>query len=93
MALLAYLGILFLVPLLAAKEDEFAKYHAKQGLALFILMIVGLSITVVPVIGQLSSAVITLLWIILLVIGLGNVAQKKKSPLPFIGKYSGRVET
>ncbi|MEI8042594.1 MAG: DUF4339 domain-containing protein [Verrucomicrobiota bacterium] len=30
-AVLAYLGILFLVPLLAAKESRFARYHTNQG--------------------------------------------------------------
>ncbi|AOM81719.1 DUF4870 domain-containing protein [Salisediminibacterium beveridgei] len=41
MAVLAYLGILVLVPLLAAKESRFAQYHANQGLVLFIAGIGG----------------------------------------------------
>ncbi len=32
---LSYLGILFLVPLLAQKDNRFAKFHAKQGMVLF----------------------------------------------------------
>ena len=36
MGVLAYLGILVLIPLLAAKDSKFAQFHAKQGLTLFI---------------------------------------------------------
>jgi uncharacterized membrane protein len=36
MSLLAYLGILVFVPLLAAKNSKFARYHSNQG---FILLI------------------------------------------------------
>jgi uncharacterized membrane protein len=38
MAILAY--ILFLIPLVAAPNSKFARYHANQGLLLFILLIV-----------------------------------------------------
>ena len=31
MAILAYFGILFLIPLLAAKESAYARYHTNQG--------------------------------------------------------------
>ena len=36
MAVLAYIGILVLVPLLAAPNSKYARYHSNQGLMLFI---------------------------------------------------------
>ncbi len=36
MGILAYLGILVLIPIFAAKESRFARYHANQGLVLAI---------------------------------------------------------
>ena len=36
MGILAYLGILVLVPIFAAKESPFARFHANQGLVLLI---------------------------------------------------------
>lgn len=39
MAVLSYFGILVLVPILAAKDSLFARFHANQGLVLFIVMI------------------------------------------------------
>jgi uncharacterized membrane protein len=38
---LAYLGILSLIPLLTVKDSDFVKWHARQGLVLTIGMTVG----------------------------------------------------
>lgn len=37
MSVLAYIGILFLVPLLACPNSRFARFHTNQGLVLFLL--------------------------------------------------------
>ncbi len=50
-AMLSYLGILFLVPLLMKKESPFAQFHAKQGLVLVIAWIIGSFVFWVPIIG------------------------------------------
>ena len=34
--ILSYIGILFLVPLFAAKDSQYARFHTNQGLVLFI---------------------------------------------------------
>lgn len=39
MALLSYFGFLVIVPLLAAKHSPYTRYHANQGIVLFIAMI------------------------------------------------------
>lgn len=39
-AFLGYWGILFLIPILAKRDNEFAVFHGKQGLVLFILEII-----------------------------------------------------
>ena len=39
MAILAYIGILVLIPIFAAKESKFARFHANQGLVLLIIMV------------------------------------------------------
>lgn len=38
--ILAYIPFLFLVPLLAAQDSKFAKYHANQGLLLTIVSVI-----------------------------------------------------
>ncbi len=59
-AMLSYLWILFLIPLLTAKESKFAQFHAKQGLVLFIISLA----TPFPVLGQILGLVLTVVCII-----------------------------
>ena len=91
MGILAYLGLLVLVPILAAKNSRFARFHANQGLVLLIVEI-GFSIIsalknihfiggVFGVVGALGS-IVTLA---LAIIGIVNAAQGKVKELPVIG--------
>ncbi len=88
-AVIGYIGILFLVPLLAKKDNKFALYHAKQGLVLFIaaiiIWVIAFVLMFIPFIGWVID---TLLWIVVLVlfiIGIVNAATGKYKPLPVIG--------
>lgn len=86
-AILAYLGILFIVPLLAAKESPFAMYHANQGLVLFLFAVALGIIGAVPVIGLISL----LGWIphvVFMIMGIINAANGQMKPLPLIGGIS-----
>jgi uncharacterized membrane protein len=90
MALLSYLGILVLIPLLVAKEDEFAQYHAKQGLVLLIVGVGGMLIGAIPIIGWLLAPFISLAWLVFVVLGIINVVKNEKKELPIIGQYADR---
>src|SRR3954466_7245616 len=55
MLVLAYLGILALIPMLTVKDSDFVKWHAKQGLGLGVGG--GIAVTIIgmiPVIGLVS---------------------------------------
>lgn len=80
-AILSYIGILCLVPLLAKKESKFAQFHAKQGLVLFVVEIIGMFL--VPLFGL--GALINLVALIFSIIGIVNVAGGKMSKLPLVG--------
>ena len=86
MAVLAY--ILFLIPLLAAKESPFAKYHTNQGLVLFIGgVIVSILGSVIPFLGWFVILPIGgILVTVLCVMGILNALKGEAKPLPIIGK-------
>ncbi len=49
MGILSYLGILVLIPLFAAKNSKYARFHANQGLILFLLEVcIGIVSWIVP---------------------------------------------
>jgi uncharacterized membrane protein len=93
MGILAYIGILVLVPILAAKDSPFARYHANQGLVLFITAIVGwiplMILTFIPVIGCIAAIILLCWWLgvlVMMILGIINAANGRMVPLPVIGK-------
>ncbi len=86
LACLSYVGILFLVPLLAKKESKFAQEHAKQGLVLSIAYVVLLIIGVVPVIGWLLGFFGSLALLVVDLIALVKCFQGEFWEVPVLGK-------
>lgn len=86
-AVLAYLGILVLVPILAAKESPFAQFHANQGLVLFIAsFLVGMVGGAVPFIGWfLVLPIGGIFTLVLTIMGIINAARGEMKELPLIG--------
>lgn len=84
MGILAY--IFFLIPLLAAKESKFARYHTNQGLVLF-LSVVGVYVVggILPLVGILLIVLGKLAFLVLMVLGIINAAKGEMKPLPVIG--------
>lgn len=101
-AVLSYIGILFLVPLLAAKNSRFARFHTNQGLILFIinviamtgLNIIRLALCFIPFIGLVFNVILNIVIVlfevvilIYMIIGILNVVNNKAKELPIIGKF------
>lgn len=86
-AALSYLGILVLIPLLAKRESKFAQFHAKQGLVMLIIFVVGWVIFWIPVIGWA-------LWIaaiVLDIIGLIQALSGKYWEMPVVGGLAKKI--
>jgi len=98
MAILAYFGPLVLIPIFAAKQSKFARYHSNQGLLLLIAAVawsivygiinaILLAIswrlyTVSSIIGILS-----IVFFVLFIIGIINASNGRAKELPLIGKF------
>jgi uncharacterized membrane protein len=93
MGVLAYIGILVIIPYLMAKNDPFVKFHIKQGLVLVVIEIVVMIAAqmvymLAPILGLIHIAAL-----ILSIIGIVNVVQKKQVSLPLIGQFSKHFDT
>ncbi|WP_339329334.1 hypothetical protein [Cohnella caldifontis] len=87
MAIVAY--ILFFVPLIAAPNSPFAKYHANQGLTLFLTcLVLNVVLGFIPILGWILLPFANLGCLVLAVIGIVSAAQGGAKPLPIIGKYT-----
>lgn len=95
--LLAYLGILFFLPLVVCPHSKTGRFHANQGLLLLIASVAGQI-----VISILSTVILALSWrlwmvtsllswgwaiamLALVVIGMVNANKGEQKPLPVIG--------
>lgn len=98
-ALISYLGLLVIIPLVTEyKNDQFVKFHIKQGLTLSIAAVIfgfaSLFIGFIPVIGFVWFFVSWLIWLgffVLMILGIINAAGGKMKELPIIGGYANRV--
>ncbi len=90
-AMVAYFWVLFLVPLVVAPNSAFAKYHANQGLILFIasliLMVADSVLRLLPLIGFGVNIAIWAILVAYVILGIVNAARGKARPLPIIGHY------
>ncbi len=94
MAVLAYLSWLVLIPIFAAKDSKFARFHANQGLVLAIAEIVcGVALGILsalPFIGWIFGIAEGLLGLVCLgfaIIGIVNAVNGKAKELPIVGKF------
>lgn len=96
MAILSYLGFLVLIPAFTAKDSKFVRFHANQGLLLFICECAyGVLIRIMDgVFGAIRlpfvPSAFKLLFIVFLVfsiIGIVNAAKGKAQKLPVIGSF------
>ena len=94
MGILAYISWLVLIPIFAAKESKFARFHANQGIVLAIAELIAavvLSIlSDIPLIGWIFSIVSSLLGLVcfvMAVIGILNAANGKAKELPIVGSF------
>ncbi len=89
MAVLAYLGILILIPFLTeSHKDQFVKFHIKQGLVLIIMEVVGSVIAAIPIFGWIVGPLLWIASVILLVMGIMNAVAGSYKELPVVGKYA-----
>ena len=105
MIVLAYLGLLALIPLLVEKNDREVQWHAKHGLVLLVVevaLFIGLSIigTIVghiPVIGCLGALVgalisfgLTIGILVVHIICIVKGVNGERFTLPYISQYADR---
>ena len=80
-AALSYISFLFVLPYFVTPQDAFAKFHAKQGMKLFIFSVIA------DVFGAITGFgwIFTLLRFYLIYKGMSAALGGREEPLPYIG--------
>ena len=100
MGILAYFGILFLIPLLAAKDSQYARFHTNQGIVLFIfsvaLNIIGngisfvISVTSFGILSFVGTLITGLIGLVCLAFAKETSDYRKHHSLQIINSYYSR---
>ena len=86
-AALSYLGVLVAVPLFLKRESAYCPFHAKQGLALLIVWIIGSFVFWFPIIGWMAGIAV----FVLNVMGLFKAFKGEKWEMPVVGDLAKKI--
>jgi len=75
------------VPLFLKKNSKFCQFHAKQGLLLFIVEVIGMVIFPIPFLGWL----LFILVVIFSILGVRAALAGEFWEMPILGKYTNKL--
>ena len=82
----AYICFMVFTCLKKAKEDEETKFHANQGLLLFIMEVIAIIIGNVPHVGGFISLALWVIAIVFSIKGIVDINNNRQNEIPLIGK-------
>nr|CRH04711.1 Magnetosome protein MmsF. MamF-like protein [Candidatus Magnetococcus massalia] len=91
MAMLSYLGILCLVPLIFNQSDEYVDFHARQGIVLWTWGVLSILALHVPVVGPFFFSFSAMVIGLLSLVGLVSVLLSRAWRIPGIGVIATKL--
>jgi len=91
-ALLAYMSILFLIPLFAQRGNNFVLFHVKQGLVLFIIECAVCVIRFLPVIGEVIFVFGMVICGILSLVGIIKACMNELWEMPVVFDFAEKFD-
>ncbi|MDP2939050.1 MAG: hypothetical protein Q8O13_03065 [Candidatus Omnitrophota bacterium] len=90
-AILAYLSILCIIPLILKKDNKFCIFHARQGLILFILEVAIFVLSVIPFVGVILWRLGVLFFGLLSIWCIIQVLLGRYSRIPFVAEFAEKI--
>ncbi len=90
-ALIGYISVLCLVPLILKKDNKFAVFHGKQGLVIFILEVAAAILKSIPAIGEVVFSLAFVVLGILSLIGIIKVLMNEYWEMPYISQVAQKI--
>ncbi|MBN1872214.1 MAG: hypothetical protein JW800_06555 [Candidatus Omnitrophica bacterium] len=90
-AVIAYIGILCLLPLLLKKENKFALFHGKQGLVLFLGEVIFSFVGIIPILGWLIGFLGIVICGIFSIIGIVQALTGNYWKMPVVADLADKI--
>ncbi len=93
-SLLAYIPMGFIPALVTKSKDEYCKYHAKQGAALFLVSLAAIMILGIFSIflGSFLLKIYLLLYVVISVVAAKKAYDGNKWPIPIISVFLSQID-
>ncbi len=93
MAVISYLPFppLFIIPLMMAKNDSFAEFHGKQGMAIFLTWFILWIFGLVPIVA-IAAYIGFVALIVGVIVGAAQAWAGKRWVMPVIGRYADKLK-
>lgn len=86
-AIISYFAVLLFLSYGFIRNDEFIKYHLKQGIVMFVLAMLIVFTFWIPVAGWVCLMAYLVIWFT----GVINALTGKCEPVPVVGKIAERL--
>jgi len=90
-AVISYVSFLCIITLLLKKNNNFALYHAKQGLVLFVMEVVAFILSIIPLLGWLIGIFGYMLFLLVSLWAIMQAALGIYCRIPVITEISEKV--
>ncbi len=90
-ALLAYLSILCIIPLIFKKDNKFCLLHAKQGLVLFVMEVGVFVLSALPFVGGILLRLGVLFFGIISIWSIIQVLLGRNTKIPLVFELSDKI--
>lgn len=87
LAAMSYLGFLLFVPLIAKRDSKFVMEHLKQGIAMWVTMMIALLVIWIPLVGWLIGLILAALNVVAFV----KCLMGEFWEVPFIGEHRKKI--
>jgi uncharacterized membrane protein len=89
-AALAYVFFLWIITFIWKKDNKFAHFHARQGIAIFIGEIASSVLSLLPVVGGIFYAISLIIFLFLSLYGIYYSLTGRMKRIPFISTVADR---
>jgi len=85
------LGVLCLIPVILKAKSDYVRFHARQGIILFIAEIIFILIGIIPFFGWIIGFLGWIVCLILSIYGLTKAFKGKEWQIPFLNKLVDKI--
>ncbi len=91
LGVMSYMGVLCFVPLVTNSDDEFVRFHARQGLIIWIWSVLAVMALYLPGLGKVIFSMSAMGVLVISIIGVVSVVFSKVWKLPVIHNLASKL--